>query len=90
LVYYQEFNRIDEAFYRKKQVQGWSRKKKEALINGMTNELKKLAECMNETHYKNYNVELRLRSVPAQLPVEENGLGSDAFDYAQASESKAA
>ena len=34
LVYLEEFDRIDEAFYREKQVQGWSRKKKEALING--------------------------------------------------------
>ncbi|MDT8346982.1 MAG: GIY-YIG nuclease family protein, partial [Flavobacteriaceae bacterium] len=34
LVYFEEFDRIDEAFYREKQVQGWSRKKKEALING--------------------------------------------------------
>ena len=34
LVYYEEFDRIDDAFYREKQVQGWSRKKKEALING--------------------------------------------------------
>mgnify|MGYP000982288174 CR=1 FL=1 len=33
LVYFEEFQRIDEAFYREKQVQGWSRKKKEALIN---------------------------------------------------------
>ena len=32
LVYYEEYPRIDEAFYREKQVQGWSRKKKEALI----------------------------------------------------------
>lgn len=27
LVYYEEFHRVDEAFYREKQVQGWSRKK---------------------------------------------------------------
>lgn len=54
LVYFEEYNRIDEAFYREKQVQGWSRKKKEALINGMPDELHKLAECMNETHYKNF------------------------------------
>ncbi len=32
LVYYEEYSRIDVAFYREKQVQGWSRKKKEALI----------------------------------------------------------
>lgn len=34
LVYYEEYQRIDTAFYREKQIQGWSRKKKEALING--------------------------------------------------------
>jgi putative endonuclease len=32
LIYYEEYPRIDEAFYREKQVQGWSRKKKEALM----------------------------------------------------------
>jgi putative endonuclease len=34
LVYYEVFRRVDEAFYREKQLQGWSRKKKEALIKG--------------------------------------------------------
>lgn len=53
LVYYEEFQRIDEAFYREKQVQGWSRKKKEALIKGEHNKLHDLAECKNETHFKN-------------------------------------
>jgi putative endonuclease len=54
LVYFEEFQRIDEAFYSEKQVQGWSRKKKEALINRLTDELKKAAECMNDTHFRNY------------------------------------
>ena len=53
LVYFETYQRIDEAFYREKQIQGWGRKKKIALINSMTEELKKLAECMNETHYMN-------------------------------------
>ena len=53
LVYFEEFQGIDEAFYREKQVQGWGRKKKEALINGDLNKLKKLAECKNKSHYKN-------------------------------------
>lgn len=44
LVYYEEYERIDEAFYREKQIQGWSRKKKEALIEGRYNELPKLAK----------------------------------------------
>ena len=34
LVYYEEYSRIDFAFYREKQIQGWRREKKEALING--------------------------------------------------------
>lgn len=53
LIYFEEFQRIDNAFYREKQVQGWGRNKKEALIKGMPEELKKLAECMNETHFRN-------------------------------------
>ena len=56
LVYYEEFQRIDEAFYREKQVQGWSRKKKEALINNMPEELHELAKCMNESSHLNYTV----------------------------------
>ena len=53
MVYLEEFDRIDYAFYREKQVQGWSRKKKEALMTGHTGALQILAECRNETHYKN-------------------------------------
>jgi putative endonuclease len=43
LIYYEEYNRIDYAFEREKQVQGWGRKKKEALINGSPELLPKLA-----------------------------------------------
>jgi len=43
LVYYEEFQRIDHAFYREKQVQGWNRKKKEALINETFEKLPKLS-----------------------------------------------
>jgi len=43
LVYYEEFLRIDQAFLREKQVQGWSRRKKEALINGFCNKLPELS-----------------------------------------------
>lgn len=54
LLYYEEYDRIDTAYFREKQIQKWNRKKKEALINGWDKELKKAAECMNETHCKNY------------------------------------
>lgn len=43
LVYYEEYQRIDEAFYREKQVQGWSRKKKLALIEGRFQDLPQLS-----------------------------------------------
>ncbi len=55
LVYFEEFDRIDEAFYREKQVQGWSRKKKEALINNMPELLHDLAKCMNETSHLGFD-----------------------------------
>ena len=44
LVYSEEFERIDDAFYREKQVQGWNRKKKEALMRGDTELLKELSK----------------------------------------------
>ncbi len=53
LVYLEEFDRIDEAFYREKQLQGWSRKKKLALINSDFNLLQQAADCQNQTHYQN-------------------------------------
>ena len=44
LMYFEEFMNIDEAFYREKQIQGWSHKKKEALINGNTEQLSELSK----------------------------------------------
>ena len=51
LVYVEICDCIEDAFKREKQIQGWSRKKKEALIFGNTNILHQLAECKNETHF---------------------------------------
>jgi len=53
LVYFEEFDRIDVAFNRDKQVQGWSRKKKEALIFGTRELLHSLSSCKNESNSKN-------------------------------------
>ena len=55
LMYYEEYPRVDYAFYREKQVQGWSRKKKEALMEGKENLLSDLAECQNNSNYKKWN-----------------------------------
>jgi superfamily II DNA or RNA helicase/predicted GIY-YIG superfamily endonuclease len=43
LLYYESFERIDEAFAREKQVQGWSRAKKIALIKGDSYQLRRLS-----------------------------------------------
>jgi putative endonuclease len=53
LVYCEECDRIDDAFYREKQIQGWSRKKKEALMASDYNQIHLLAMCRNETHCGN-------------------------------------
>jgi len=43
LVYVEIFDRIDHAFNREKQIQGWRRDKKLALINGTQNQLPELS-----------------------------------------------
>ena len=53
LVYSQEFSNYNEAFQFERKIKTWSRAKKEALIKGDFTKLHKLAECKNETHYKN-------------------------------------
>jgi putative endonuclease len=57
LVYSEEYARVDEAFYREKQVQGWSHAKKKALIEGEYNKLPELA--------KNYTQHPRKALLPA-------------------------
>ena len=51
LLYFQEFTTISEAFYKEKQIQGWGRKKKLALINNKLGNLSKYSKCINETHF---------------------------------------
>jgi len=50
LVYAEEFERVADAFYREKQVQGWSRSKKIALMEGDWDRLRILADCQNGSH----------------------------------------
>lgn len=48
LVYFEEFQRIDFAFKREKQIQGWGRKKKQALINNNSEILPDLSKNYSE------------------------------------------
>ena len=52
LVFYQEFNHVLQAIYFEKKIKGWSRAKKQALINKEWDMIQILAECRNATHYK--------------------------------------
>ncbi|TGM01671.1 GIY-YIG nuclease family protein [Leptospira jelokensis] len=49
LIYFEAYSRIDHAFYREKQIQGWSRKKKESLMNQDFQELKLQAKKIWKT-----------------------------------------
>jgi putative endonuclease len=51
LVYCEFFEHVVDAFYREKQVQGWSRKKKQALMASDANLLHRLAVCQNDSHH---------------------------------------
>ena len=55
LVYFEEFERIDKAFYREKQVQRWSKGKKEALVKGDMERLIELSK--NYSQHRNYKKE---------------------------------
>ncbi len=57
LVYCDGFLSPDDAISVEKQIKGWGRTKKEALINGDFDKLKELAVCMNGTSHKNYKPE---------------------------------
>ncbi len=54
LLYCEECERIEDAYAREKQIQGWSRKKKQALMAGDMNQIHHLAECRNESHWRNF------------------------------------
>jgi len=43
LAYYEQFERIEDAFNREKQIQGWSHKKKKALVEANIEKLKELS-----------------------------------------------
>jgi len=75
LVYCEFFDHVADAFYREKQVQGWNRKKKEALITGDTNLLREFAVCQNESHYSRLsNKYSSLREVEGTVNVAEKSL----------------
>jgi len=53
LIFHQEFMQFEQAEYFEKKIKKWSRKKKLALANDDFDKLILLAECKNESHFKN-------------------------------------
>ncbi|NGX83460.1 GIY-YIG nuclease family protein [Aequorivita sp. KMM 9714] len=52
LIFYQEFNDIEQAIYFEKKIKKWSAQKKRALAYEDFNMLQILSECRNMTHSK--------------------------------------
>lgn len=63
LVWISEAGEIGYAIEAEKQIKGWSRAKKEALINDDFDLLHELAKCKNETHYKNKGSQIKEKDV---------------------------
>ena len=53
IVFTDHFRDPNQAIEAEKQVKGWVRKKKEALIDGEFDLLKELARCVNDTSHRN-------------------------------------
>lgn len=53
LVFCEECDRVEDAYAREKQIQGWSRKKKQALMAGDWDRVHQLAECRNRSNSRN-------------------------------------
>ncbi len=68
LLYCEEGDRIEDAYGREKQIQGWSRKKKEALMASDMNALHRLAECRNDTHSAGFG-----SAQPTEPPRSQSG-----------------
>lgn len=47
MVYFEAYNNVDKAIAREKQIKGWTRKKKEALINKVNPEWKIFMSRLN-------------------------------------------
>ena len=54
LVFTAEFNNVYDAISAEKRIKGWSRKKKEALINNDFDLLQELAKCKNKSSHVNF------------------------------------
>lgn len=57
LVYYELFNDVKQVIAFEKKITGWTRKKKEALIENKWSKLPELSICKNTSSHLNYKLE---------------------------------
>lgn len=57
LIFYQDFNDVNQAIFFEKKLKRWSAQKKRALASDEEILLKLLAECRNDSHFKNKSKE---------------------------------
>ena len=57
LVYSHAFESVEDAIRAEKKIKGWTRAKKDALINNDFSLIHQLSECQNKTHSKFYKNE---------------------------------
>lgn len=89
LVYYEEYARIDEAFYREKQVQKWRREKKEALIRGAFDELRHLSKNYSQLAASKSSTAMKLSMEKRKIsPVAEPAAKAELIAKAELVEAK--
>ena len=80
LMFCQAFEDPSTAIEQEKRIKGWTRKKKEALIEGIWGKLRELAECLNESSHKNFegypSTPLRVTKKKRMFTSNKNGLHS--------------
>jgi len=70
IVFYELFNDPLSAIAFEKKLKGWSKKKKQALINSDWAKLKDLAICKNHSHFKNVIVSTPFDSAQGDTIIE--------------------
>ena len=81
LMYVEEFSEIEKAYMREKQIQGWSHKKKVALIERNFEKVHELAKCKNETSSKNMSPSTTAQGTPSTTA--QGTPSTTSFDSAQ-------
>ena len=74
LVFCKEFDQPMNAIRYEKQLKGWTRAKKEALIEGNIKKLHELSKCTNETSHTNFRVRVSLGERSRTKPSNDPGV----------------